>query len=470
MKNSRIYKILLPFFLMMFITNYVFADDISPLDDNFDIYEVLEDAESIETNSSSSELPTINSRAYVVIDRKSNTVLVGKNENQKKKMASTTKIMTALIVIENCDLSETVEISKKSASTGGSRLGLKTGDKITVYDLLYGLMMRSGNDSAVALAEHTAGSISIFADLMNQKAVELGLSNTHFVTPHGLDEDEHYTTAYELALLSNYAMNNEIFAKIVGTKNYTITINGYPKTLTNTNELLGSLNGVYGIKTGFTNGANRCLVTCCKRGEMDLICVVLGADTKKYRTTDSIKLLEYSFSNFKYVNIEEMVSNYFETWKENNKNSFTINKGISSYLDLKYEDLEHSTIPIRNDLVDKFQFYITCDYILDSPISKGTSIGTITLSLEDKTIYSGNIITDSDVEKKSIFDYMLYFYKNFYNIFDDFGDGEKMIFLRPQIHKNYFLFYIFFYVFNYISYCNNFFSITVWNFYIKFFF
>ena len=428
MKNSRIYKILLPFFLMMFITNYVFADDISPLDDNFDIYEVLEDAESIETNSSSSELPTINSRAYVVIDRKSNTVLVGKNENQKKKMASTTKIMTALIVIENCDLSETVEISKKSASTGGSRLGLKTGDKITVYDLLYGLMMRSGNDSAVALAEHTAGSISIFADLMNQKAVELGLSNTHFVTPHGLDEDEHYTTAYELALLSNYAMNNEIFAKIVGTKNYTITINGYPKTLTNTNELLGSLNGVYGIKTGFTNGANRCLVTCCKRGEMDLICVVLGADTKKYRTTDSIKLLEYSFSNFKYVNIEEMVSNYFETWKENNKNSFTINKGISSYLDLKYEDLEHSTIPIRNDLVDKFQFYITCDYVLDSPISKGTSIGTITLSLEDKTIYSGNIITDSDVEKKSIFDYMLYFYKNFYNIFDDFGDGEKMIF------------------------------------------
>ena len=428
MKNSRIYKILLPFFLMMFITNYVFADDISPLDDNFDIYEVLEDAESIETNSSSSELPTINSRAYVVIDRKSNTVLVGKNENQKKKMASTTKIMTALIVIENCDLSETVEISKKSASTRGSRLGLKTGDKITVYDLLYGLMMRSGNDSAVALAEHTAGSISNFADLMNQKAVELGLSNTHFVTPHGLDEDEHYTTAYELALLSNYAMNNEIMAKIVGTKNYTITINGYPKTLTNTNELLGSLNGVYGIKTGFTNGANRCLVTCCKRGEMDLICVVLGADTKKYRTTGSIKLLEYSFSNFKYVNIEEMVSNYFETWKENNKNSFTINKGISSYLDLKYEDLEHSTIPIRNDLVDKFQFYITCDYVLDSPISKGTSIGTITLSLEDKTIYSGNIITDSDVEKKSIFDYMLYFYKNFYNIFDDFGDGEKMIF------------------------------------------
>ena len=422
MKISCIYKILVSFFIIMFITNYVFADDITPLDDNFDIFDVFQDTRSLETSTNSFELPTINSRAYVVIDRKTNTVLIGKSENQKKKMASTTKIMTALIVLENCDLSEMVKISKKSSSTGGSRLGLKAGDKITVYDLLYGLLMRSGNDTAIALAEHTAGSISGFADLMNQKASELGLSNTHFVTPHGLDEDNHYTTAYELAILSNYAMNNEIFAKIVGTKNYTIKINGYPKTLTNTNELLGNLNGVYGIKTGFTNGANRCLVSCCKRGNMDLICVVLGADTKKFRTTDSIKLIEYSFNNFTYVNIEEIISNYFETWKENNKNSFTINKGISNYLDLKYEDLEHSTIPIRNDLSDKFQFYITCNYVLDSPISKGTSIGTITLSLENKTIYSGNIITDSDVEKKSVYDYMLHFYKNFYNIFDDLGD------------------------------------------------
>lgn len=115
---------------------------------------------------------------------------------------------------------------------------------------------------------------------MNEKASSLGLSNTHFITPHGLDSDEHYTTAYELALLTNYALKNDIFAKIVGTQNYTVTINGYPKALKNTNELLGNLNGVYGVKTGFTNGANRCLVTSCKRNGMDIICVVLGADTK----------------------------------------------------------------------------------------------------------------------------------------------------------------------------------------------
>ena len=415
---SIIYKILIPFFLLLLVTSSVFADDFSPAEDDFDISEILVDMESLETDSDTLEMPTINSRAYVVIDRKSNTILVGKNENQKKKMASTTKIMTALVVIENCELSDTVEVSKKAAGTGGSRLGLKTGDKITVYDLLYGLMMRSGNDAAVCLAEHVAGSISGFAELMNKKALELGLSNTHFVTPHGLDEDEHYTTAYELAILSNYAMNSEIFAKIVGTKNYTITINGYPKALTNTNELLGVLNGVYGIKTGFTNGANRCLVTCCKRGDMDIICVVLGADTKKYRTTDSIKLIEYSFNHFKYVNIENIVSEHFKTWKEEYCQNFTITKGASNYLDITYDSLPHSSIPVREDLIDSFQVYINCESVLNAPVEKGTSIGTITLELDGNIVYSGDIFVNNTVEQKNIFDYLSYFCKNFSEIFN----------------------------------------------------
>ena len=171
MKLFQIYhKIIFLFFIFIFISSYVFADDLSPFGDTFDISEILSNIESIETSSDITQLPTINSRAYVVIDRNSNTILIGKNENQKKKMASTTKIMTALVVIEHCNLSDTVEVSKKAASTGGSRLGLKTGDKLTVLDLLYGLMMRSGNDSAVALAEHVAGSITGFAELMNKKA------------------------------------------------------------------------------------------------------------------------------------------------------------------------------------------------------------------------------------------------------------------------------------------------------------
>ena len=334
---KNLYKLFSVFLIFVCINTYVFADDISPTDDVVDMSEILSDIGTLETNSDTSQIPTINSRAYVVIDRNSNTVLIGKNENQRKKMASTTKIMTAMIVIENSNLSDTVEVSKKAASTGGSRLGLKTGDKLTVLDLLYGLMMRSGNDSAVALAEHVAGSITGFAELMNKKAETLGLSN--------------------------YAMNNEIFAQIVGTKNYTITINGYPKSLTNTNELLGVLNGVYGIKTGFTNGANRCLVTCCKRGDMDIICVVLGADTKKYRTTDSIKLIEYAFSNFTYVNIDQIISEHFESWKRDNLTSFKINKGISNKLDLQYENPQYPIIPIRNDLINNLDILINCNFI-----------------------------------------------------------------------------------------------------------
>ncbi len=410
------YKTIFIFFSIILISSHTFADDLYPLDDTVDLSEILNDIGIIETDSASLQLPTINSRAYVVIDRKSNTILTGKNENQKKKMASTTKIMTALIVLENVNLSDTVEISKKSAGTGGSRLGLKTGDKITVLDLLYGLMMRSGNDAAVALAEYVSGSISSFADLMNNKAKELNLCDTHFVTPHGLDEDEHYTTAYELALLSNYAMNNEIFAKIVGTKTYTITINGYPKTLSNTNELLGVLNGVYGIKTGFTNGANRCLVTCCKRGDMDIICVVLGADTKKFRTTDSIKLIEYCFNSFTNVDVKELIHNDFEVWKETNKYNITISKGKSTYLDFDYEDIPYDKIPVRSDLIDKLAVSIQYSSVLNSPISKGTSIGTFDLKLENTILYSGNIYITSDIEKKGIGDYLAYFYTHFSEI------------------------------------------------------
>ena len=349
------YKIFIIFFILLFvISNFSLCDD---LDDN----EVIDvDSEIVSLNSSKNEIksPDTNSRACVVIDRNTNTILYGKNEKQKRKMASTTKIMTATVIIENFNLNDTIEVSKKAAGTGGSRLGLKFGDKITINDLLYGLMLRSGNDAAVALAEYAGGSIEGFAELMNKKASELGLTNTHFETPHGLDSDDHYTTAYELAILSNYALNNPTFAQIVGTKNYTITINGYPKQLNNTNELLGNLNGVYGVKTGFTNGANRCLVTACKRNDMDIICVVLGADTKKFRTLDSIKLINYVFDNFEPVNIKNLIDNNFKNWKKENLNKIIINKGSSQNIDLKLEYIDKAIIRIRKDLIDSIKIII----------------------------------------------------------------------------------------------------------------
>ena len=403
------YKIILFFLLIIFISvSTVYCDDID--DEIIDVNAELTSPENLEKTIKE---PEINSRAYVVIDRNSNTVLYGKNENTKRKMASTTKIMTAIIIIENCNLKETIEVSKKAANTGGSRLGLKTGDKITIHDLLYGLMMRSGNDAAVALAEYTGGNIEGFASLMNQKASELGLYNTHFETPHGLDSDGHYTTAYELALLSNYALKNETFKKIVSTKNYSITINGFPKELSNTNELLGNLEGVYGIKTGFTNGANRCLVSACKRNDMDIICVVLGADTKKFRTTDSIKLINYVFNNFKVVNIQKIIDDKFNNWKNENSNKFIIYKGIFNNIDLKLENLEHNAIPIRKDLINSLNEKISCNFYYEAPVYKDTAIGKIQIMNNDKIIASSNIYINTNIEKKSTTYYFWYLLKNF---------------------------------------------------------
>jgi D-alanyl-D-alanine carboxypeptidase (penicillin-binding protein 5/6) len=290
---------------------------------------------------------------------------------------------------------------------------------VTVNDLLYGLMMVSGNDAAVALAEYIGGSISTFADMMNQKASELGLSSTHFVSPHGLDHDEHYTTAYELAIISNYALQNETFSKIVNTSSYTVTINGNPKSLHNTNELLGYLDGVYGIKTGFTNGANRCLVTACKRGDLDIICVVLGCDTKKNRTIDSINLINYIFDNFSVVNIKDDLTTNFDTWKSQSVNNFSINKGVHSNLNLYFDEkqIPYSFIAVNNSTIDTIKYDFSLVYNYDAPLLKDTKIGNIDVFIDNKFYFSVDILNENTVERKNIFTYIDLFLKNYFNYF-----------------------------------------------------
>ena len=249
---------------------------------------------------------------------------------------------------------------------------------------------------------------------MNEKAKELGLNNSHFDSPHGLDSDEHYTTAYELALLSDYALKSKIFLDIVGTKNHTISINGSPKNLSNTNELLGNLLGIYGIKTGFTNGANRCLVTACKRDDMDIICVVLGCDTKKFRTQDSIKLIEYAFKNFEYVNIKEKIDTEFEKWKQENRSNFYIYKGINSNLSLKYDSLENSIIPIRKENISSLKIYINVNRYLSAPIAENTVIGKIEVVTNNSSeSIAINVLSSNSISKKSFSNYLLEFLKSY---------------------------------------------------------
>lgn len=399
--------------LIIILPTSCFADDyIEPVDD-------FTDFDSIVASSTASTLPNINSRSAVVLERSTGTILFGKNELDVRKMASTTKIMTAIVVLENeSNLSNIVTVSSKAAGIHGSRLGLSTNCKVTVNDLLYGLMLCSGNDAAIALAEHIGGSVENFANLMNEKANSLGLTNTHFVTPHGLDNDEHHTTAYELALLTNYALENETFRRLVGTSNYTVTINGSPKNIRNTNELLGNLNGVYGVKTGFTNGANRCLVSACKRGDLDVICVVFGADTKKFRTQDSVKLIEYAFNNFKMMDIKEPIMNDFVEWKNKNLNSFYIDKGVNSNIDVNLSELPYTYYPVNKD-ISNISTNISATFNVEAPFYKDCKVGTVDIIIDNQVICSLDIRNLYTIEKRSVADYLNMFFSNYINYFKD---------------------------------------------------
>ena len=397
----RIVIILLLFFILFPI--FVLADDEEEEEYNQNEIQDL----IVESASSSVEEPKINARAAIIYDRTTKQIIWGKNESEKRPMASTTKIMTAIVVLENSNLSDVVTISKKAAGTGGSKLKISTGDKITVNDLLYGLMLRSGNDAAVALAEYVGGSIEGFADLMNKKAKELGLSNTNFVTPHGLDNEDHYTTAYELAVITDYALNNETFAKIVNTKSTAISINGNNRNIYNTNELLGYMQGVDGVKTGFTNGAGRCLVTSCTRDNNQIITVVLGCDTKKQRTSDSTKLIEYAFKNYTRINLEEKIQNEFENWQQINSKRIYINKANKQEINLELGEIHKKIIPIKIGKERNIKIEINAIYNYEAPVEEGKKIGNIIVKNNEEIIDSIDIICSKTVEKKNIFSYLI---------------------------------------------------------------
>ena len=392
---KKIFYSILIFLLILLNFSTVCADDVDNEVDFEDTIEV--------TASNVSELPKTNSRRYIVYDRISKSMIIGKNEDVKSAMASTTKIMTTIVILEKADLNEKVTVSAKAGGTGGSRLGLKRGDKASVRDLLYGLMLRSGNDAAVALAEHVGGSVKGFAELMNEKAIELGLTNTHFVTPHGLDDANHYTTALELAKLTDYAMDNETFAKIVGTKSTTIYINNQSRQINNTNELLGVLNGVVGVKTGFTNNAGRCLVTETKRNNMDIITIVLGADTKKDRTKDSVNLIEYTFSKYKMYNLEEQIIAEFNKWKNINEKRILIIKGKQSNPKLALGAIEKATIPICDN--DKIEYSINALTEVEAPVEQWNVMGTLTVKLNGEILESIEIVNVNEVQKRDWKDY-----------------------------------------------------------------
>ncbi len=215
--------------------------------------------------------------AAILIEAESGRVLYEQHAHTRMPMASTTKIMTAIVVLENCDLTQTVCVDARAVGVEGSSIYLYEGERLTVEQLLFALMLSSANDAAAALAYHTAGSIEGFAALMNQKTAALGLQNTQFANPHGLDAQGHYTTAYDLARITAYALENQDFLRIVSSQKKVIPLREQQgaRVLRNHNRLLSSLDGCIGVKTGFTKKSGRCLVSAAQREGVRLVCVTL---------------------------------------------------------------------------------------------------------------------------------------------------------------------------------------------------
>lgn len=387
-------------------TSFVFAnEEETETIDYVWINEVIEE-------SKEQDILEILSKNAVVYERNSKQILFGKNENQKVPMASTTKIMTAIVLVEELekqDISFDTEVivEKQAAAIQGSRLGLSTGDKVTYNDLLYGLMICSGNDAAVQIAISIGGSIEGFAELMNSKAKKLGLTNTNFVTPHGLDKDNHYTTAYELAVIADYALKKEKIREVVSTQNCNVTINGKTKNISNTNELLGYLEGVNGVKTGFTNKAGRCLVTSVKRDGFEIITVVLGADTKKIRTKDSIKLIEYAYKKYQIINLEEIIEAEFENWNKINSKRININKAKVNNVEIRLGSYLQKEYVVKKEEKDNIWFEANCEYNLEAPVHKNYKIGEMSVNINNAEIQEIDLFINKEIERKNVCDYVV---------------------------------------------------------------
>ena len=248
--------------------------------------------------------PETHAAACALIDANSGKILYSENQNEKLPMASTTKIMTALIVLENCDMNETVVIPKEASGVEGSSIYLLPGEELTVKELLYGLMLESGNDAACALAIHTSGSIENFAALMNEKAKAMCLTSTHFDNPHGLSSQSHYTTALELARITALALKNDDFRQIVSTEKYVIAEREKcaARYFSNHNKLLKNLDICTGVKTGYTLSSGRCLVTSSQTENGLFVAVTLN-DRNDWN--DHKNMLLFANDNFESIKIAE---------------------------------------------------------------------------------------------------------------------------------------------------------------------
>ena len=316
----------------------------------------------------------ISAAAAVLMEASGRNVLTEKNAHQQMPMASTTKIMTAIVAIEKCtNLSAPVQISENAIGIEGSSVYLKVGEVLSMEQLLYALLLESANDAAAAIAIEIAGDIPLFAEMMNEKAALLGMKNTHFTNPHGLDDAEHYTTAYDLALLACHALENPLFRKISSTYKATIPMNNGEgnRVLINHNRLLNTYHGAIGIKTGYTRRCGRCLVSAAERNGVTMVAVTLSAPDD---WNDHTRLLDYGFSQYTSVRLAEVgeyqfnlpcLGSYTETVQIANRDAVSVSLHHS-----------HGAINVT----------VEAPHYLCAPIISGQNIGTLIFRCDNREI------------------------------------------------------------------------------------
>lgn len=311
-------------------------------------------------------------------------------------MASTTKVMTALVAIENSNLNDVVTIPRQAVGIEGSSIYLREGEKLTVRELLYGLMLRSGNDAATALAIHIGGSMEGFIQMMNNKVKELELKNTNFTNPHGLHDDNHYTSGYDLAYISAVSMQNEEFSKIVGTKMITISGKDGNRYLYNKNKLLKNYNGGTGIKTGFTKKAGRCLVASSKRNDLEVVAVVLNCGPM---FEECSRLMDNAHNQYEMVNICQAGKALGD---------IEIIKGKQTKV--AFATKEDIFVPLKKDGSEQCVYNLVIPDSMNAPINKGKQVGELEISVNDCLLFSKNIYSIDNVEKKGVMDYLKDFF------------------------------------------------------------
>lgn len=341
------------------------------------------------------QAPAVSAQTAVVIEQHSGRVLYAKNKDEKIFPASTTKIMTALLALEHVPLDKTIKVSANALKTEGSAIYLQVGEKISLEDLLYGLMLRSGNDAALAIAEGVSGDVEEFVALMNKRAAQLGAMHTQFVNPNGLHDENHYTTAYDMALISKEAMNIPEFRCIAGAKNWSAHRQaGLYNNFYNKNKVVHQYEGATGIKIGYTKATGRTLVASSERNGMELICVVMNAPNW---FEDSYKLMDFVYSNYTMKTIAQGQRPLKTVAVDGGEREFVL-VGPKENVNCPVAQGEQPSQGEAARITIKYKMDDTCK----APVSRWEKAGELQVYVDGSFVYAEPLYYMEDIQRASV--------------------------------------------------------------------